>query len=82
MVCNEWCGEHGANSGDEDEAPKESDEFVVSGAQSGDTLSIKSDGTNGNERQLETNVVQIKRIDAQHDQEGECTGTQGDGFSV
>ena len=46
-----------------------------------DVLTKKADGGNGHEGKLETNIIEIEGIDAQHDEESECAGVDGHQFA-
>ena len=46
-----------------------------------DALGVKTNASNGDEGQPETDVVQIERIDAQHEEEGECAGIDANIFT-
>ena len=81
VVSYKWGGEEGADEGDKDDAPEKTDDVVVGWTRREDVLTKKADGGNGYERKLETNIVEIEGIDAQHDEKGECAGVDGHQFA-
>jgi hypothetical protein len=81
VVSHKWGGEEGADEGDKDDAPEKTDDVVVGWTRREDVLTKKADGGNGHEGKLETNIIEIEGIDAQHDEEGECAGIDGHQFA-
>lgn len=84
IVRHQWGGEEGADesNGHDGDEPCIMDEPIGTGTQKDESFPEDSDAEDGDEGELEADVVKIEGIDAQHDEKGECTGVGGDGFAM
>lgn len=79
VVGNEWSGENVANQRDGDDSDEPSIVCpVVLKREKCDELSAKnSDAGNRNEGKLKTYIMQVERIDTEHDEEGNSARVGG-----